>query len=1147
MPKEIQEVSQFITGTMTTPSERDIPPDAASFSLNIEPASQDGILQGVPDHTNVQFTSGGSSTDLAVNATTMALINDAGERDLVFYDASTERIKKVDNLHAATAQSANLSGSGESRTGRPVMQVNNKEVHIGMGSGSANKPRWVGHIPHGQFGGSAPSGLQLDDAKLNKPAVFADMHKVVEDNTYIYGIEYGQQTLFRFKISDGTLDKVGNPITATTADLTAIALASDGNIWLLDSNSYTGQVSGTTSGTAGVLYKVDKTTFNILQTNTLKVDTGISREKYSDMCEVGNYLYISAPIGSEAITPLNTVGGANDNNMGRAGALLNVPTNQDPNSGAVVLVANLDPSPSSAWQTNQTHTTPFSQTSSTISAGESGSAMTVIAYTDGSGNPYFKIVSGGTNYKVGDQIIFTDPGSSSNTATLVVSRLGGISESGESWCRSIMPRIYASNSPTEGQFDYQVGSTPANPIHNVPYVNLFPLADSTTHIGMAISISNSDSDNLPARFQKASGTIDSRCGIIQVSQYSSKVDSAMNELKSLYGATNAYYPIQTVDLFADDDGGVKNAPMGYATSDGQTYFYVSHKHSTDVDRSVVYRFDIPDVDSDTNGNQISYSASTNDNDIDLKNAAGCIVGSDFHMFSSGDSVGRWAKYSSVNSSYNGKTPTSILQGDLNLSLALSSGDNSTGFTANKNYFYKTSYIYDGYQESPISSEFLISQGSSAKEVQVTIELFNISTIRKRISHVNIYMAEGDSGSSNPKGFYRLVKSIALDGNNWTNVSDDATDPDWGDKKQYSFLHNGKTLASYEARTGISEILDDTILNYGLSTQLNNQLFVADCYHPQLTAPSEDIKNYIFKSRPYNYDQFNYVQDFLALPTTPTAIIGFRGRIYVFDENNMYKIEPNNFYIEDTIEGIGCSAAESVYANDYGMCIANKNNIYLYDGTRPIPIGEPILKGDDLAWENNQADFTPRVSFDSTRKCFLVFFRNDGTLAAAKSHTGNNLVNDYYAWAYNITRKRWDCWYFKGVKPKSILVGASGEVLISDETNLVHFLGHSSNKLAFCWISKKMSMNQNTGDKSFKNLRIIGSPNGAIGQSSSEGAYIYTTVDDSDITETSITGLTDIGLNNSRGKQIQVFLIGQTSTIDAFGVVFRRYIKLSKQN
>ena len=72
-------------------------------------------------------------------------------------------------MNAATEQASYLSSGNESSTGTPTMQVNNKEIHIGMGKGSANKPLWAGHIAHSQFG-TAYSGLQLCDGALDNPS-----------------------------------------------------------------------------------------------------------------------------------------------------------------------------------------------------------------------------------------------------------------------------------------------------------------------------------------------------------------------------------------------------------------------------------------------------------------------------------------------------------------------------------------------------------------------------------------------------------------------------------------------------------------------------------------------------------------------------------------------------------------------------------------------------------------------------------------------------------------------------------------------------------------------------------------------------------------------------------------------------------------
>ena len=48
MPKEVLEITDFNQGTVTTPSERDITPETAAYSLNIDPLTEDGKLIGVP-------------------------------------------------------------------------------------------------------------------------------------------------------------------------------------------------------------------------------------------------------------------------------------------------------------------------------------------------------------------------------------------------------------------------------------------------------------------------------------------------------------------------------------------------------------------------------------------------------------------------------------------------------------------------------------------------------------------------------------------------------------------------------------------------------------------------------------------------------------------------------------------------------------------------------------------------------------------------------------------------------------------------------------------------------------------------------------------------------------------------------------------
>ena len=51
MPKELHEITKFTTGTITVPDEKDIPEDAASYSLNIDSVTEGGKLKGVPADT----------------------------------------------------------------------------------------------------------------------------------------------------------------------------------------------------------------------------------------------------------------------------------------------------------------------------------------------------------------------------------------------------------------------------------------------------------------------------------------------------------------------------------------------------------------------------------------------------------------------------------------------------------------------------------------------------------------------------------------------------------------------------------------------------------------------------------------------------------------------------------------------------------------------------------------------------------------------------------------------------------------------------------------------------------------------------------------------------------------------------------------
>ena len=82
------------------------------------------------------------------------------------------------------------------------------------------------------------------------------------------------------------------------------------------------------------------------------------------------------------------------------------------------------PTPSGAWEASQTHTNvyPTSTSGSGVISGNGGAKFDIT--TDGSGNPTIGTINWwGSNFAVGDTMVLTDPGSTSNTATITVSKI----------------------------------------------------------------------------------------------------------------------------------------------------------------------------------------------------------------------------------------------------------------------------------------------------------------------------------------------------------------------------------------------------------------------------------------------------------------------------------------------------------------------------------------------------------------------------------------------------------------------------------------------------------------------------------------------------------------------------------------------------
>ena len=136
-------------------------------------------------------------------------------------------------------------------------------------------------------------------------------------------------------------------------------------------------------------------------------------------------------------------------------------------------IADTTPAVSAAWEANKQHTD-VTQTSSN----NDGTLVEFAINTDGSGLPTFFITSQGQNYVVNDTILVTDPGSTTNTATVTVSSVVSSSTGkAEVECREIPAALIGRATPGSG---WQEESSETDPVYYKlgGKVNILPTSTS---------------------------------------------------------------------------------------------------------------------------------------------------------------------------------------------------------------------------------------------------------------------------------------------------------------------------------------------------------------------------------------------------------------------------------------------------------------------------------------------------------------------------------------------------------------------------------------------------------------------------------------------------------------------------------------------
>ena len=577
----------------------------------------------------------------------------------------------------------------------------------------------------------------------------------------------------------------------------------------------------------------------------------------------------------------------------------------------------------------------------------------------------------------------------------------------------------------------------------------------------------------------------------------------------------------------------------------------------DADQNGVYNikadndaavFDVPNTDSTDN----SGTAYTNQYELLLSSTKGASKIGELRFgknsWDRGNIAGNVIKTTQDDDAYLGLVEASFSVEPA--SLADQSGD---FFNKNTLYRYKVSLIYDGYQEGPISTgSWTFTDTSTRDKLRI---LINISNYSKRLSHVCVYRKdfEGD--------LYKLVREISTE-SGWSKN---------GDVYQYSFTDDGTLGATYESRSQLSELLTTTNLKYGMSAEIDGYLFAGNCSHEKI----ENASNMIFRSKPGMYSLFDWSTDFLQLKSAPTAMANFAGRLFIFDSNNIYKVNPHTLAIEDEFNGIGCSGKNSIVITEFGMFFADRNGCYSHDGSMPRKISLAIEKGGetdmltlsnssedetreihDVSWFNtggNSENMIPMVTWDSSRTSVLFFVE----LKALKQHSSQSTTTVRpglsiikLCWAYNVAKTRWDLWEVDNNseigKP---FLGTSGEIYLPIGSNIYEYLGGKSNR-DFTWLSKKLTLGTATQNKVFTKVKIIGENKTLLSIGDQENNHssdrLIVATNEGRINSTDMTYKEEgndgsnyqLSGSNRKGKWIQFKLESMTKPIDSIGLIFR---------
>jgi len=351
-------------------------------------------------------------------------------------------------------------------------------------------------------------------------------------------------------------------------------------------------------------------------------------------------------------------------------------------------------------------------------------------------------------------------------------------------------------------------------------------------------------------------------------------------------------------------------------------------------------------------------------------------------------------------------------------VAISTETDEDGLVEAGTYELASTFIYDGNQESlptKYTNTHTVSEENEFKALSVNIGA--MGPFDERISGGRVYIRKVGDDSE----FIMLV-DIDLTKGARTKLSDDYTA--WHDAGSSQYKCPNATVAdnfritelgfiTYEVINGFSSsifsnALGDSGEHWKDAVVANNRVFVCNVTMKDEetgdTKADATLRYYpdrIMYSMPNRYDTFpstNFIEAAKGDADVYVAIEAYADRLLAYKNKSLDIIniagDDRNWFLEDSKKYQGVLHPEAVKRTQYGIIWANKQGLYLYNGSSITNLRENKISDSD--WSTHVGSFTGIIYDEQESMAFVVkSLDNDGDAYMCDLKKGNfTLARDF---------------------------------------------------------------------------------------------------------------------------------------------------------